>query len=159
MRSGRTPRSRAALLLLVAFIAGSCRSGSGPAIVVERFLRALDERDLNVMLTCVDPRQERMARASVRLLERFSGGWLPVDDLLEMIPGLYQVFKDRIAEDVSLRDVRVGRGTVQRDRAEVPVSLTLEIRSRGQLTAQPQRIRFLLRQFDEGWRIVGIEAN
>ena len=52
----------------------SCRHSSRPERVVERFLQAFNDKDLNILLTCVDPRQEQTYRASFRILEWLSGG-------------------------------------------------------------------------------------
>jgi hypothetical protein len=96
-----------------------------------------------------------MFRAGLRIIERLTGGRLPVEDLLELVPGLYQMLQSRVSEDFSFRDVQVGRGRVSGKEAEVPVSLTVLAKSRGLENTQQQDLRFALRRFDEGWRIVG----
>jgi hypothetical protein len=151
---------RAALatgLVLLASVA--CRTENGPEPVVERFLRAFNDKDLNVMLTSIDPRQERMFRASFRLVEKFSGGRLPVEDLLELVPGLYQIFQNRLSADFSLRDFQVYRATTNGEQADVPVILTASTRSGGVQKDERQRLHFVLRQFEEGWRIVGLQQK
>ena len=134
-----------------------CTSTPRPETTVKHFLKAFNEKDVNVLLTCVDPKQERMFRASFRLIERLTGGRLPVEDLLELVPGMYQMFQSQVSEDVKFLDVHVGRGRVSGEDAEVPVSLTVLARSRGLENSQQQELRFALRRFHEGWRIVGIE--
>ena len=146
------------LLLAVYFLMSvGCTSAPRPEVTVRQFLKAFNEKDLNRLLTCVDPKQERMFRASFRLIERLTGGRLPVEDLLELVPGMYQMLESRVSEDVKFRDVRVGRGRISAEDAEVPVSLTVLTRSRGLENSQQQELRFALRRFHEGWRIVGIE--
>jgi len=134
-----------------------CTSAPRPEATVKRFLRAFNDKDLNVLLTCVDPKQERMFRASFRLLEKLTGGRLPMDDLLEMVPGMYQTFQSQVSEDIKFRDVHVGKGRSNGEDADVPVSLTVLARSQGLDKAQQQDLRFTVRRFDEGWRIVGIQ--
>jgi len=124
---------------------------------VRHFLRAFNDKDLNVLLTCVDPKQERMFRASFRLIEKFTRGRLPVEDLLELVPGIYQMLQSHASEDINFRDVHVGKGRISGEDAEVPVSLTVSARSRGLENTQQQDLRFALRRFDEGWRIIGIQ--
>jgi hypothetical protein len=126
---------------------------------VKRFLRAINDKDLNLLLTCVDAKQERMFRASLRLIEKFTGGRLPVDDLLELVPGLYQLLQDRASEDINVRVVRVGKGRVTGEAAEVPATLIVSTTSRGLENAQEHILRFMLRRFKEGWRIVGIQKQ
>jgi hypothetical protein len=146
----------AAALLLFGSVA--CRKEeSGPEPVVERFLQALNDKDLNVMLGCIDPRQERMFRASFRLVEKFTGGKLPVEDLLDLLPGLYQIFQDKLATDFSFRNVQVYRAKANGGNIDVPVILTASTRNGSTQQDQVQRVRFVLHQFEEGWRIVGIQ--
>jgi len=111
------------------------------------------------MLGCVDPKQERMFRASFRIVEKVTGGRLPLEDLLEMVPGLLQLFQDKLGEDFGFRDVQVRRGTVKGEESEVLVVLTLWQRSRGSEKADRRVLWFALRQFDDvGWRITGIRS-
>jgi hypothetical protein len=124
---------------------------------VTRFLQAFNDKDLNVLLTCVEPKQERMFRASFRIIEDLTGGRLPVEDLLELVPGMYQMLQSQVSEDINFRDVHVGKERIRGEDAEVPVSLTVSARSRGLENKQQQDLRFALRRFDEGWRIVGIQ--
>ena|SRR5437879_1971964 len=98
-----------------------------------------------------------MLRASLRLIERLTGGRLPVEDLLELVPGMYQMLQSRVSEDINFRDVHVGKGRVSGGEANVPVSLTVSTKSRGLENTQQQNLRFALRRFDGGWRIVGIQ--
>jgi hypothetical protein len=146
----------AAALLLFGFVA--CRKEEGgPEPVVECFLQALNAKDVNVVLGCIDPRQERMFRASFRLVEKFTGGKLPVEDLLELVPGLYQILQNKLAADFSFRNVQVYRAKTNGGDTEVPVLLTTSTRTGAAQQDQVQRVRFILREFEEGWRIVGIQ--
>lgn len=146
-------------LLLLSVVAGGCQKErkARPEPVVERFLRAVNDKDINVMLTCVDPRQERMFRASFRLVEKFTGGRLPVEDLLELLPGLYQLLRDNTGFDVGISRFQVYRAKLTGPDTLVPVWLT-EVRRPGDVQ-QPTTIRvgFHVHEFEEGWRIVGID--
>lgn len=143
-------------LAALCLMSAGCASVARPEATVEHFVQAFNEKDLNVMLSCVDPKQERMLRASLRVVEKLSGGRLAAEDLLEMIPGLYQMIQSQVSEDINFRDLDVGRGQISGENAEVPVSLTVLTRSRGLENARQKQFLFVLRQFDEGWRIVGI---
>ena len=147
-----------AFSVAVSFL-GGCKTEERPEPVVERFLRAFNEKDLNVMLTCVDPKQERMFRASFRLIEKFTGGRLPVEDLMDLVPGLYQLLQDKLSADLNLRDIQVYRATINGEEAEVPVVLTAVERSAGTQREEKRQVRFAVRQFEEGWRIVGIKQR
>ena len=145
------------LFAVYSLMSVGCTSAPRPESTVKHFLQAFNDKDLNVLLTCVDPKQERMFRASLRLIERLTGGRLPVEDLLELVPGMYQMLQSQVSEDVNFRDVHVGRGQLSGEDAEVPVSLTVWTKSRGLQNTQQQELRFALRRFDVGWRIVGIQ--
>ena len=145
------------LFAAYALMSVGCTSAPRPETTVKHFLEAFNDKDLNVLLTCVDPKQERMFRASLRLIERLTGGRLPVEELLELVPGMYQMLQSQVSEDVNFRDVHVGRGRVRGEDAEVPVFLTVLARSRGLDNTQQQDLRFALHRYHEGWRIVGIK--
>jgi hypothetical protein len=145
------------LLFAASLLGVGCAIAPRPEATVKHFLQAFNDKDLNTLLTCVDPKQERMFRASLRLIEKLTGGRLPVEDLLELVPGMYQMLQSQVSEDVNFSDVRVGRGRVSGEDSEVPVSLTVLTRSRGLQKIQQQELRFVLRRFDEGWRIVGVQ--
>jgi hypothetical protein len=98
-----------------------------------------------------------MFRASFRLVEKFTGGKLPVEDLLDLLPGLYQIFQDKLATDFSFRNVQVYRAKANGGNIDVPVILTASTRNGSTQQDQVQRVRFVLHQFEEGWRIVGIQ--
>ena len=144
---------------LVAVATSACSRTPRPDDTVTRFLRAANEKDVNGMLGCVDPKQERMFRASFRIVEKVTGGLLPVEDLLEMVPGLLGLFQNQLGEDFSFRDVQVRRGTVKGEGSEVMVVLTLWQRSRGSEKTDRRVLWFALRRFDDvGWRITGIRS-
>jgi len=148
------------ILLLAALVSVGCQKAEKrPEPVVERFLHAMNDKDVNVMLTCIDPRQERMFRASFRLVEKFTGGRLPVEDLLELLPGLYQLFRDKVAADVRVGQFQVYRAKLTGQDGEVPVWLTEIRRAADEQKDTECRLLFRVRQFDEGWRIVGIERH
>jgi hypothetical protein len=140
------------LLLIVAACGGGNR---GPDRTVRRFFRALNEKDVHQMLTCVDPRQERLLRATFRMVEKVTG--LPVDDILEMIPGLHQAFGDHIREDFRFTNVRIRSRDVSGNSARVTVSVKSSYRSRGLVTTRHEHFEFALEEFEEaGWRIVSV---
>lgn len=144
-------------IIFVMMAVASCSSArKGPEPVVERFVQSINDKDVKVMLTCIDPRQERLFRASFRLVEKFTGGRLPVEDLLELVPGLYQIFRSDLASDFSIQNSQVYRAKMNGADAEVPVLLTTSFRANGIQKDEKLRLHVVLRQFEEGWRIVGI---
>lgn len=140
------------LLLLVLACGGADR---GPDRIVRRFFRALNDRDVNQVLSCVDPRQERLLRATFRLVEKATG--LPVDDILEMLPGLHQAFGDQIREDFRFTNIRIHSRSVAGNTARLVVSVKSSYRSGTFVTERLEHFEFTLEKFDEaGWRIVAV---
>jgi hypothetical protein len=154
----RTASRSLLLSLLVVHVClfTACQSERRPESIVERFLQAVNDKDFDAVLACVAPQQERMFHATFRIVEKITGGKLPLDDLLQLLPGLYQIFQDRLPDDFSVRDVRVYRAKLEGGEAEVPVILTAVTRHSGVSGKAKQTVSFHLRQFEEGWRIVGV---
>jgi len=149
--------ARALLLLVAVQGISACASGPRPENTVTRFLHAFNDKDMNVMLTCVDPRQERLFRGTFHLIERFTG--FPVEDVLDVVPGLAQLVPQQQMDDVRFSDVRFVDRRVEAGEAEVTVSMTVEERRHGISSSTPATVRFSLQYFEEdGWRIVGADA-
>lgn len=119
-------------------------------------MRAVNDKDVNTLLACVDPRQERLFRSTFRLVEKFTGGGVPIEDLLEMVPGLYQRLGQHLQEDLLFDRINVGRSLVSGDEADVPVTWEAVQRSGSRKARSTQSFVFRLRRFEEGWRITGI---
>lgn len=135
----------------------SCQPASGPDRTVRKFVKAMNDKDVNVLLTCVDPKQERMFRAAFRIAEKISGYRFPVEDLLEILPGLNQLLGDQLQEDFSFSEMRILARSVSGGTARLTASVTSVIKSQGTRRSQTDNIEFVLRQFEEeGWRIVEI---
>jgi hypothetical protein len=154
----RARHVRAWHLPLVLFCAlSSCVVLPGPQSTVRRFIQAFSQKDVEVMLTCIDPRQERMFRAGFKIIEKLSGGMLPLKDILDLYPGLNQVLQGRLSDDFGFRDVRIVNERIVGQDAEVTAVLTAWTRSRGVESTEAQTMRFALHRFEEGWRITRID--
>jgi hypothetical protein len=146
--------------VLVASLVGpiACGPSHAPENVVMRFFRAVNDKDINRLLQCVDPRQERMYRATFRIIERATG--VPLHDLLEVVPGLAQIFGDQMAEDIRFSEIRVLSREVSRDTATVRVSLRSTYRSGRESRTQRESMEFVLERFDKaGWRITHVRRT
>lgn len=150
-------RSAALILLVLAVVTVvSCgRAERGPERTVRRFFRAMNDKDVNQLLSCIDPRQERMLKATFRLIEKATG--FPVDDLIELIPGLSQAFGDRVPEDVRFARIRVRSRDVSGTTARMRVSARATYRSGALVSTRDEELDFTLEDFEEaGWRIVAV---
>jgi hypothetical protein len=135
----------------------SCQPASGPDRTVRKFVKAMNDKDVNVVLTCVDPKQERMFRAAFRIVEKISGYRFPVEDLLDLLPGLNQLLGEQLQEDFSFSNMKILARSVSGDTARLTAAVTSVIKSQGTRRTQTDSVEFVLRQFEEeGWRIVEI---
>jgi hypothetical protein len=115
----------------------------------------MNEKDVNRLLSCVEPRQERMLRATFRLIEKATG--IPIDDVLELLPGLHQAFGDQVSEDFRFAQIRVRSRDVSGTTARLRVSVRSTYRSGGVVSTQDEEFEFALENFEEaGWRIVAV---
>jgi hypothetical protein len=159
--NGMARTDRIALLLLsiaILSVAVSCRRHErGPELAVRRFFRAMNEKDVNQLLSCVDPRQERMFKATFRLVEKATG--FPLDDVLELLPGLHQAFGSEMPEDIHFTRIRVRSREHFGTKARLRVTVRSTYRARGMVSAQDESFEFTLEYFREhGWRIVSMYA-
>jgi hypothetical protein len=147
------------MMTAIVVITAGCGSNRGPERTVRRFFRAMNEKDVNKLLACVDPRQERLFKATFRVLERATG--FPLNDFFEMIPGLHQSFGSGTADDVHFSHMRIRSRKITGLTARVVVSVKATSRSRtGTSATSVQEIEFLLENFEEaGWRITGLQER
>jgi hypothetical protein len=147
-------------LLIWLMTALACSGGSKPRRTVERFLQAFNDKDVNALLTCIDPKQERLFRASFRIIEKVTGGRLPLEDIFEAIPVLYQQFQGMLPQDLRFTDISLGDAQVGGDDAQINVTMTLVARAEGSEMIHKQTMVFSLRRFEEeGWRITGVQPK
>ena len=104
------------------------------------------------MLTCMDPRQERLVRGGMRVIERATG--LPIGGLLEMAPGLAQIFGREMPADHRISKARILKVSVQGRRAIVRVFLRETTRDHGRVQSKDRTVLFeLAHHGGAGWRI------
>jgi hypothetical protein len=148
---------RVAVLCSALLLLGGCEPRSSPESVVTTFISAINDKDVNRMLDCVDPRQERLFRATFQIVERLTG--IPVASLLDILPGLAQLLPPGQVDDFRFSDSRIVDKQVSGTDAHVTVSLDYVQISRGTSTRTRETVQFVLRNFDEaGWRIVGMRG-
>ena len=142
---------RAVSLCVLVLLMSGCSGGNrGPDRTVRRFFRAMNEKDVNQLLSCVDPKQERLLRATFRLVEKTIG--LPVEGLLKMLPGLHQAFGEHMPEDFRFTNVRVQSRYLSGNTARLTVSVKSSCRSGGPVTTRLEHFELTLEEFEEEGR-------
>lgn len=148
----------AILVALGSVLAACSHRETGPDRTVRRFFRAMNEKDVTQMLSCFDPRQERMFKASFRLAEKVTG--FPVADFFELVPGLHQAFGASIHDDFRFSHVRIRSRDITGTTALVRVSVKSTVRVHGIESSRVDDVEFTLARFEEGgWRIVAIRPE
>lgn len=145
--------------VVAAMLSAACATPPPPERTVERFLAAVDRRDPQAVLGCVSPSLERVVRLTIGVADSLTLGLLPVNDVLQAVPGLIELVGGGLGYEFRLRDVHVYRATVREDAAEVPVTLTAIMSSPNGDTVGTRVLLFTLRNYDVGWRIVGVRQK
>jgi hypothetical protein len=150
--------ARLALLPMLVLQLIACERSAKPESIVSMFFEAINDKDVNAMLRCVDPRQERMFRASFRVIEKLTG--FPIENVLDMLPGLAQLIAPGQLDDFRFTNVRVLESRVTDREAHVTVTANYEQTVGGSRRSSPEMLAFYLRRFDkEGWRILGVQSR
>jgi hypothetical protein len=145
-------------LIASALLVWGCTSRRGPERTVLRFFHAMNDKDVNLLLTCFDPRQERLFRATFRLVEKATG--FPITDVFELLPGLNQAFGGQAPEDFRFSQVRVVSRDIDGTSARLGVTVRATYRTGGRESVRTEHLEFLLEKFDEdGWRIIGVRQS
>jgi hypothetical protein len=127
-----------------------------PEAVVDAFVQAVNDKDINRMLECIDPRQERVVRLGFRLVGALTG--IPVEAVIDAIPGLAQLLPAGAAPELRLSNFSIIERQVHGDQARITASLThTYIGGPRRTQNDPVTVHFHLRRFEEkGWRIVAM---
>ena len=142
-------------IILAVLVTVSCTGISGPEVTVKHFIAPFNDKNVNTMLSCIDPRQEQLFRATFHIVEKLSG--IPVEDLLEMLPGLAQLAGQSASQDIRFEETRVVRKEVSHETAYVTISTTVIKRAGNSVQREQAQMQFRLTKFDEqGWRITGV---
>jgi hypothetical protein len=145
---------RLSFLSLMVVLHASCEIGTPPGRVVRNFLYAANDKDVNAMLRCVDPRMERLFHGAFRIVETVSG--VPVKTMLDILPGLAMIVPAGQLDELRFTKVKIVQENRTGRDAAVTVSLNYEQTVRGVRTSSVQTVQFRLRRFEnEGWRITG----
>lgn len=159
---------RVIMLLVVLAVAVTAVAGGvyyfvlnepGPADTVEKFIDAVNEKDLNTAMECVDPMYEKAYKGASGIIGGLVG--VEVVDLADMFPALFAFSSELTGDktDYAMEVVRVESENVSGDTAEVVVVIAASrTDSAGrQVENLEERSLFYLEKFSEGWRIVDIE--
>lgn len=126
-----------------------------PLDVVYKFFNALNEKDINTAMTCVDPKYEKMYNATSNILESFIG--VSIRDVADLFPALLEFAKYESGDtsDIRFEIKRVVSEDIAGDRATVVIDV--EVQDETGQTVDGGLGTVYLQKFNEGWRIVDLE--
>jgi hypothetical protein len=125
-----------------------------PEDTIHRFVRAYNDKDINLMLSCFDSRIERGFHGVGNIL----GGLLGVNpkDLFEVIPMLAAILESQPGNS-RLENVNIHSRSRSGKSAVVVASLDERVIQRQGQKVFHHRIRFHLQREESEWRIMGME--
>lgn len=128
-----------------------------PADTVVKCFEALDEKDFDAVIDCLDPSVRRQFDAMSNIASNFLGG-VQMKDILALSPTLFSFMKGASGSpaDYRVEVVDVLEERVDGDRAVVVVRIrTVETDEDGRRVSREENAQAILKHFDDaGWRIV-----
>lgn len=127
-----------------------------PIDIVEKFIKAVNEKDINMAISCFDPKYEKAYNATSNILESFIG--VNMKDVADLFPMLFDFAKseDPSVQDLYIKVVRVISEETTDNTAKVVVALEARDGPNGKLLDSGASV-FYLSRFNSGWRIVDIK--
>ncbi len=152
-----------AILILVAAVAAGAAyifkpewlGLSAPEKTIYKFVKAYNEKDVNVMLTCFDSRIERGFKG----IGNIFGGLFGVNstDLFEIFPMLAGVVANQPGNS-QLENIEILQKSVSGDAATVLVRLTERVTVVNGSKSSRTQVRFVLKRESSGWRIIDMQG-
>ncbi len=127
-----------------------------PVDVVEKFIRAVNEKDINTAVTCLDPKYEKAYNSTNNILGAFIG--VSIKDVADLLPMFFDFAKskDSSVQDLYIKLVRVVSEETTDNTAKIAVALEASDGPKGRLLGSGINV-FYLSKFNSGWRIVDIK--
>lgn len=147
----------AGLVAIVLIVRLSHRSPrrDDPEQTVRKFVRSINEKNLNSLLLSIDPAKENLAR---ELCKQLDG--CPPQAWVNVLPGLNQIFGNPFPDDWQLDEIQVLDKKLEDDLAWITITTTLTTRTRDVKQKETKKAKFALHNFrGVGWRIVDIRLE
>lgn len=129
-----------------------------PINTVKKFVNALNNKDANTAVACMDPKYEKLYSAASNILSKFTGG-INIKDVADLFPAICDLSKEEGNKADAQLDIEdVASAQINGDSAIIVVNLkSKETDDNGVVSEKPVRATFYLTKFSEGWRIIDIK--
>ena len=129
-----------------------------PINTVKKFISALNDKDVNTAVTCMDPKYEKLYSATSNILSKFTGG-VNIKDIADLFPAICSLSKEEGNTADAHMDIKnVVSTKINGDKAVIVVNLNIEeTDDNGAASEESVRASFYLAKFSQGWRITDIK--
>jgi carbon monoxide dehydrogenase subunit G len=129
-----------------------------PIDVVDKLINAINEKDINTAMSCMDPAEEKLYKAGSSILSGFIG--VNLTDVADLLPGLFKYMQSSgdMKADLKLEVTDVVSQEISGDDATVVVRVkALSTDENGRASDDAGEAKFWLHKFNAGWRITKLE--
>lgn len=126
-----------------------------PAKTVYKFIEAINNKDINTAMECMDPKDEKLYYAASKIAGEFLG--VNPTDIADLLPGTIELLQDsgEMKADLQMEITDIVSQEVNGDYATVVTHIKgISTDENGQVTRDEGQATFKLQKFDVGWRIV-----
>lgn len=130
-----------------------------PVAVVNKFANALNEKDINTLVTCVDPKVELAYKGMDSILSKFTYG-IKFSDMANLFPALYQIMgaENNDQTDYKIVILKIISKNIKGSSATVSAEMEFQTTdSAGHVKTESGPGTFYLNRFNSGWRIVDLK--
>lgn len=126
-----------------------------PHDVVEKFFNAINEKDLNTAISCLDPQYEKLYNVSDKILGNVFG--VGLKDVSDLLPFIYNFQQAQSGDDTDrfIELEKTVSETITNNTAVVVVQVSEKDEDGNRIDGGTGEIN--LKKFNEGWRIVSME--
>lgn len=131
---------------------------AGPTGITQKFVRAVDEKDLNTAMSCLDPKYDMAYQGSSNIFGDIVG--VELSDLADLFPALFSISGSVTGDktDYSMKIVNIASENMQGESATVVALVDVsEADAAGKLSSSRENATFHLKKFNDGWRIVDVK--
>ncbi|MDD3894534.1 MAG: hypothetical protein PHU36_05880 [Syntrophomonadaceae bacterium] len=125
-----------------------------PVDIVNKFVQAINEKDVNAAISCMDPTTEKTYTAASSILSGVIG--VEITDVMDLLPGLLEMSGSPVDLQMEITDV-VSQFISGNDATVVVNIKALATDENGIQTPEGGQSSFRLHKFNDGWRITSFE--